>query len=92
MIEPDSVANRQSQENRGEKRWPPTGRNPGRQWGVSVAASGEVLMAAVSLRIIRACSSPSGAGRLLSAWHMQSRHDVGAVVEAIVPGARLAGG
>jgi hypothetical protein len=49
-------------------------------------------MAAVSLRIIRACSSPSGAGRLLSAWHMQSRHDVGAVVEAIVPGARLAGG
>ena len=47
-IEPRSVANRQIQENRGEKRRPPTGRNPGRQWGVSVAARGEVLTAAVT--------------------------------------------
>ncbi len=30
------------------ERWPPTGRNPGRQWGVPVAAHGEVLMAAVN--------------------------------------------
>ncbi len=42
------MANRQIQENRGEKTWPPTGRNPGRQWGISVAARGEVLMAAVT--------------------------------------------
>jgi hypothetical protein len=42
------VANRQIQENRGEKTWPPTGRKPGRQWGTSMAARGEDLMAAVS--------------------------------------------
>ena len=37
-----------SGQNRGEKRWPPMGRNDGRQWGDSVAAYGEASMAAVT--------------------------------------------
>ena len=35
--------------NRGEIRWPPTGRSGDRRWGLSVAAHGEIPMAAVTL-------------------------------------------
>src|SRR5450755_2185796 len=37
---------------RGEIRWPPMGRSGGHHWGVSMAAYGEVLMAAVSTSLI----------------------------------------
>jgi hypothetical protein len=39
-----------SGQNREEKTWPPMGRNRGHQWGDSVAAYGELSMAAVSSR------------------------------------------
>jgi hypothetical protein len=39
---------RSGQDRRGEIRWPPMGRSGGRQWGVSMAAYGEIPMAAVS--------------------------------------------
>jgi len=39
-----------SGQKRGEKRWPPMGRSGGHQWGLSMAASGEIPMAAVRRR------------------------------------------
>jgi hypothetical protein len=36
-----------SGQKRGEKRWPPMGRSGGHQWGLSMAASGEIPMATV---------------------------------------------
>ena len=38
-----------SGQNRWGETWPPMGRNSGRQWGIPVAASGEIPMAAVRL-------------------------------------------
>jgi hypothetical protein len=47
---------------REKKRWPPMGRNPGRQWGDSAAAYGEISMAAVNRGLVHGFASPSPLG------------------------------
>jgi hypothetical protein len=41
-----------SGQDRGESRWPPVGRTGDRRWGLSMAAYGEISMAAVSQQIV----------------------------------------
>src|SRR5947199_6552690 len=55
---------------RGEIRWPPMGRSSGHQWGVSMAAYGEIPMAAVILASIFALvlSITVIQARLNAAW------------------------
>jgi hypothetical protein len=42
------ATDRSGQNGRGEIQWPPMGRSGGHQWGLSTAAYGENLMAAVT--------------------------------------------
>jgi hypothetical protein len=66
----------------------PRGRNPGRQWGISMAASGEVLMAAVS----RTGPDPSSARRGIARMHVHgertSTGNLGTRAEVWEPGPR----
>ena len=64
---------------RGE-RWPPAGRNPGRQWGISVAATGEVLMAAVGIHRDQT-KADAAPGRRLGEADRSQLAATGAVVE-----------
>jgi len=59
--EPDWITDRSGQK-RGEIPWPPMGRSGGHQWGLSMAAVGEIPMAAVTPP--RSCRCPPAPGGL----------------------------